>query len=113
MPNGLLESIAECHIRGLLPKRLAVGYHDVDDNAMAYVNTVDKTAVEVTVSNKLIDMVHFDLLLEDNQKILLTKDQDDYIQGVRRILYYEFWASGADYNAYTQKKCSLEHGACL
>ena len=110
LPNGLLGSIAECHVRGLLPERLAAEYHDVDDNEIDYVNTVDKTAVEITVSNKTIDKVHFELLPEDYRKILLTKDRDDYIQGVRRIPYYEFLASGADYNAYTKESAVQSMG---
>ena len=111
LPNGLLGSIVECHIRGMLPERFSAEFHDYNDNEIDYVNTVDQTAIEITVSNKPTSKTHFDLLPEDYRKILLTKDRDDNVQGVRRIPYYEFLASGADYNAYTKGSVvqSTEH----
>lgn len=102
LPHGLLGSIVECHTRGMLPERLAAEYHDRDDNEIDYINVIDQTAVEITVSNKPVERTHFDLLPDDYRKILLTKDRDDCIHGVRRIPYYEFLADGADCNAYTK-----------
>lgn len=40
LPNGLLGSIVECHVRGMLPERLSAEYHDDNDNEIDYVNTV-------------------------------------------------------------------------
>jgi len=103
LPNGLLRSIVECHTRGLLPEDFAAEYHDTKEREIDYVNVAYKTAVEITVSNKSMEKTHFDLLPEDYRKILLTKDRNDNVQGVRRIPYYEFLASGADFNAYTKE----------
>lgn len=101
LPNGLLGSIVECHTRGLLPEDFAAEYHDTREREIDYVNIAEKTAVEITVSNKSMEKTHFDLLPEDYRKILLTKNRDDNVQGVRRIPYYEFLASGADFSALT------------
>lgn len=103
LPNGLLGSIVECHVRGMLPEIWSAEYHDDNDNEIDYVNTADQTAVEITVSNKPMSKTHFGLLPDGYRKFLLTKDRDDYVQGVRRVPYYEFLYSGADFSAYTKE----------
>lgn len=103
LPKEILRSIVECHVRGLLPEDFAAEYHDTKEREIDYVNVAVKTAVEITVSNKPMSKTHFDLLDKDYRKILLTKDRDDVLQGVRRIPYYEFLANGADFNAYTKE----------
>lgn len=95
LPKGLLGSIAECHIRGMLPERLAAEYHDGNDNEISYINFVDKTAIEITVSNKPIKGTHFDCLPDGYQCCLLTKDRMDTIENIQLIPYYDFINNGA------------------
>lgn len=108
LPNDLLGSIVECHVRGMLPEQFALEYHDNSgekETEVDYVNTVSKIAVESSVSNKPMSRVHFDVLPEDYRKILLTKDRSGFSpsQGVTMVPYYDFLYNRADFNAYTKE----------
>ncbi|MDE6674578.1 MAG: hypothetical protein K2K19_07180, partial [Acetatifactor sp.] len=97
LPKGLLESIVECHARGMLPHELAAEYHDDNDNKIGYVNVVYKTAVEITISNKPIKETHFDCLPDGYKCCLLTKDQTDTNGNIQLIPYYDFINRGCQY----------------
>ncbi len=88
IPNGLLGSIVECQVRSLLPKNGAFEYH-CNDVEIDYVS-VEGKGIEISVSNKRMRNVNLDLLPDEYQKILLTKDRTDNEDGIQRIPYYQF-----------------------
>lgn len=97
LPHGLLGSIMECQVRGMLPVRGAVEYHNINDEEIDYVNVIDRTAVEITIANKPLKETHFDCLPDNYKCCLLTKDKTDTIQSIQRISYYDFISRGAKF----------------
>lgn len=91
LPNNLLGSIVECHVRGLLPNTGCLEYHR-EGTELDYINISNKTAVEITVSDKKLSGVHFEVLPEedDYRKILLTKSKFKVLYGVEFVPYYRF-----------------------
>jgi hypothetical protein len=89
LPRELLGSIVECHVRGLLPSKGGFEYR-MNDKEIDYVNNVYKTAVEITISNKRLRKVNFDLLPEGYKKTLLTNDQNQPVGDITRTPYYHF-----------------------
>lgn len=92
IPNNLLGSIVECHVRGLLPTTGCMEYRKDNTDEIDYVNTSRKTAVEITVSDKKLSSVHFDVLPEsdDYRKILLSKTKAKELYGIEFVPYYRF-----------------------
>jgi len=89
LPRELLGSIVECHVRSLLPTNGAFEYRDSKGVEIDYVSVGGK-AIEISVSDKRMKDVNFDILPDDYQKILLTKSTVEEVSGVERIPYYQF-----------------------
>ncbi|MBR1439819.1 MAG: ATP-binding protein [Lachnospiraceae bacterium] len=95
LPGYLLGSIVECHVRGLLDSNGAYEFHEQEgmEREIDYVNDRKKMAVEITISNKNVQKnVHLNMI-EDYKgydKILLSKNINDVVDGIKRIPYYEF-----------------------
>lgn len=87
LPNQLLGSIVECHVRGILPSTNCFEYHDYNGRELDYVNRTDCMAMEITVSNKRLNTVNFSVV-NDYSKVLLTKDILEKEQGILKIPYY-------------------------
>lgn len=88
LPQQLLGSLVECHIRGLLPEAYGCEYHDEDDNEVDYLNQAYGFAIEITVSNKKLRNTHFDCVADVPLKILTTGDHLEEVSGIYRIPYY-------------------------
>ena len=73
---------------------MAAEYHDDNDNEISYVNVIDKTTVEITISNKPIKETHFDCLLDGYKCCLLTKDKTETTGSIQLISYYHFINNG-------------------
>lgn len=88
LPNELLGSIVECHIRGLLPKGFE--YHDYDKNDVEidYVNIAESFAVKLTISNN--HKQNFTILPEYYKYILLTKNINDKNGKIEKIDYCRY-----------------------
>lgn len=91
LPQAILGSIVECHIRGILPDP-GFEFHDVQDREVDYVSLINNVAIEFSVSRKK-KRVHFDIIPENMRKILLTRN-DKSLDVIRRIPYYEFIYNG-------------------
>lgn len=96
LPHGLLGSIVECQVRGMLPEKGSCEYRDQSGNEVDYVNVVDRAAVEISIANKSLKGTHFDCLPEDMQCLLLTKDRSGIVQGVQQVPYYVFLRGTGD-----------------
>lgn len=95
LPRDLLGSIVECQARGLLPDGFEMR-KEVKENGryvtkeIDYVNLVNATAVEFTISPKHGNAF---FMLPDNwdcECILLTKDKYDSESLIKKIPYYEY-----------------------
>ena len=89
IPNSLLGSIAECHIRSLLPTDGCFEYHGQDDREIDYVSC-DGRAMEISVTDKRVRDTAFDVVPEGYRKILLTGGSVEAVGDIERIPYYEF-----------------------
>ena len=92
LPQTLLGDIVERHVRGLLPTKGSIEYHDMDGREIDYVNLSRCEAIEISVSNKKNKDTHFEVV-SDFKKIVLTKDYNDEANGIQRIPYYQFIAT--------------------
>jgi len=92
IPNSLVGSIVECHLRGLLPSYGSYEYHDESDREIDYINRPERMAVEMTIANKSAQNVHLDLIPSEHgyKKILLTRDIRTKDEEIEKIPYYEF-----------------------
>lgn len=90
LPNNLLKSIVETHVRAILPDTGCFEYHDAQDREIYYVGKSTKKAIEISVANKKLSSTHFDVLPDDYEKILLTKDNKDSQCDIKCIPYYRF-----------------------
>lgn len=88
LPQQLLGSLVECHIRGLLPEAYGCEYHDEDDNEVDYLNQAYGFAIEITVSNKKLRNTHFDCVADVPLKILTTGDHLEEVSDIYKIPYY-------------------------
>ena len=88
LPQDLLGSLVECHVRGLMPEAYSCEYHDALDNEVDYLNPSYGIAIEVTVSDKRLRNTHLDLLVGYPIKILTTKTLLDRQGDICRIPYY-------------------------
>ena len=108
LPRGLLGSVMECHVRGLLPAYGSYEFHETVRNAdgseseaeIDYVNIGYRMAIEFSVGNKSNSRLHFDRLRSDYRRLLLTRDpctEKNRFRGkVLRMPYYAFIADGCD-----------------
>lgn len=69
-----LNSMIECHARGVLPTHSSLEYHDVTNNdaEIDYVNINEKLAIELTIRDKHKN--NFDILPKDYKTIMLSRD---------------------------------------
>ena len=84
-----LESIAEAHIRGLLPDTSCFEYRDEQGNKIDYVRKNARKAIEFSLSDEEVSQ-HFDVLPEDFEKTLLTKNTQGRQGDVKCVPYYRF-----------------------
>lgn len=103
LPTALLESIVECHVRGLLPEKGTFEFQDIEGHGVDYVNVRDCIALEITISNKRSNEMNFKYLPEDYQQIILTKDIGETCENRMQIPYHEFIRISAD--AYLVPQC--------
>jgi hypothetical protein len=89
LPRNLLGSIVECHVRSLLPSNGCFEYRDSSGVEIDYVS-VEGKAMEISVSDKRMKNVNFDILPDGYKKTLLTKSMTESVNGVERIPYYRF-----------------------
>ena len=89
LPRDLLGSIVECHVRSLLPSNGCFEYRDSSGVEIDYVS-VEGNAMEISVSDKRMKNVNFDILPDGYKKTLLTKSMTESVNGVERIPYYRF-----------------------
>jgi len=89
LPRNLLGSIVECHVRSLLPSNGCFEYRDSSGVEIDYVS-VEGNAMEISVSDKRMKNVNFDILPDGYKKTLLTKSMTESVNGVERIPYYRF-----------------------
>ena len=87
--RNLLGSIVECHVRSLLPSNGCFEYRDSSGVEIDYVS-VEGNAMEISVSDKRMKNVNFDILPDGYKKTLLTKSMTESVNGVERIPYYRF-----------------------
>lgn len=88
--NSLLGSLVECNIRGLLPDKNVIEYHDYEDKEIDYINISSQVAIEISISNKRMRNTNFDILPDEYTKILITKDNKDENNNIEKIPYYDF-----------------------
>lgn len=91
LPGSLLGSVVECHARGLLPEGFTfrkIGGEE--DGEVDYVNLKTNTAVEFTISNKSNKDINFKYLPNHLSCILLTKDQENSNEKIKKIPYYQY-----------------------
>ena len=84
-----LESIAEAHIRGLLPDMGCFEYRDEQGNKIDYVRKNARQAIEFSFSDKEVSP-HFDALPNGYEKTLLTKCAEGRQGDVKCVPYYRF-----------------------
>lgn len=92
MPNKLLGSLVECHVRGLLPNTNCCQYRFANTMEVDYINTTQACAVEITISDKRPKNVHFEIIPnhQNYRKILLTETQKGVWSDIERVPYYQF-----------------------
>lgn len=88
LPRELLGSIVECHVRSLLPQNGAFEYH-CNGEEIDYVS-LDGKGIEISVSDKRLRNINLNVLPDNYEKILLTKERVDSKDGIQRIPYYQF-----------------------
>lgn len=95
--GSFLGSLLECEIKGYFSEFYGTNYlyklyRRSEMKEVDFYNISSRIAVEITCSNKSLQDVHFSTFREYDslRKILLTKDINDEIQGIRRIPYYIF-----------------------
>lgn len=89
IPQALLGSLVECHIRSLLPTNGAFEFHD-NGLEIDYVSTSRKQGIEISVANKRLKDVNLQKLPNDYQKILITRDRTEPLGDIQCIPYYQF-----------------------
>lgn len=88
LQQGLLGSLVECHVRGLVTDNHTVELHTINDDEIDIVNTFKHTALEITVSDKHKNK--FSILPEDYRCTVLTESSLLFVMGINRIPYYMF-----------------------
>ena len=83
LPHELLGSMFVCYARGYLPKSHNIIYGNVNNDEVDYVNFSKKYAIELTVKDKLTNIVHFNTLdsiddLTDYMFLLTTRSRVQY-----------------------------------
>ena len=84
-----LESIAEAHIRGLLPDTGCFEYRDEQGNKIDYVRKNARKAIEFSLSDEKVSQ-HFDVLPGGFEKTLLTKNMQGRQGDIKCVPYYRF-----------------------
>ena len=86
LKQGLLGSLVECHVRGLVTDNNTVELHTINDEEIDIVNTFKHNAIEITVSDNHKNV--FNLLPEDYKCTMLTNSIASFDHGITKIPYY-------------------------
>lgn len=89
LSENLLYSIAKAHVIGLLPDTGCFEYRDEQGNKIDYVRKNARQAIEFSLSGEEVSQ-HFDVLPEDFEKTLLTKNTQGRQGDVKCVPYYRF-----------------------
>lgn len=98
LDGNVLGSILECNVRGLysyVRKTNIIPEYQTDTAEIDIVDDVHQKAIEITISNKNLNRVHFKVLddiekFRDYSRILLTKDLQGQRNGITFIPFYEY-----------------------
>ena len=94
LPNQLLGSIVECHIRGLSPMGFELKVSQLNEDNVEEQKEIDlidlkkSTATELTISSEHKN--HFDIVPDYFTRVMLTKDVNSTQGEITRIPYYEY-----------------------